>query len=139
MGRENERKYLVRDDRWRRDAGPGTHYRQGYLCLDPARNVRVRVGGGKAVVTLKGKSEDHVRDEFEYQIPIEDATQILARLCVKPVIEKMRYDIRIGGLKWQVDEFAGENTGLVIAELETDESARGISRPEWVGQKGPNG
>lgn len=135
MGRENERKYLVRDDRWKHNAGTGTHYRQGYLCLDPARNVRVRIGGGKAVVTIKGQSEDHTRAEFEYPIPVEDASQILARLCVRPLIEKTRYDIRIGGFTWQVDEFAGENAGLVVAELETDKSEREISRPEWIGQE----
>jgi len=134
MGREIERKFLVKDDRWRQMAGPGVSYRQGYLCLDNQRNVRVRMGGGKAVITVKGKAEGNARDEFEYPIPAADARQILSRIAVRPIIEKTRYEIQAGGLKWQVDEFGGENQGLVIAEVETGKSSV-ISKPDWVGEE----
>lgn len=109
------------------------HYRQGYLCLDAERSVRVRVGGGKAVITIKSKSEGDARDEFEYSIPVEDGTQILKRMCVKPIIEKTRYKIHHDDLTWEIDEFSSENEGLVIAEVETPE--RDIPRPSWVGEE----
>lgn len=133
MGREVERKFLTKDASWRRHAGAGVHYRQGYLCLDAERSVRVRVGGGKAVITIKGRPEGDARDEFEYPIPVEDGTQIIERMCVKPIIEKTRYKIQRDGLTWEIDEFSSENEGLVIAEVETSE--RDIPRPSWVGEE----
>jgi len=135
MGREIERKYLVKDESWRQHAGRGIHYQQGYLCLDMERSVRVRVGGGKGTITLKGKPEGAARDEFEYPIPADDGRQILERICVKPIIEKIRYEIRVGGLKWEVDEFFGENRGLVVAEIETGKLSGEIAKPDWVGEE----
>jgi adenylate cyclase len=134
MGREVERKYLVTDDRWRQRVGPGAHYRQGYLCADPQRSVRVRLAANEAALTIKGNVEGAARDEFEYPIPAADANQILERLCIKPIIEKTRYEIQFGGVKWQVDEFAGENEGLVIAEVETSKAPEEIPKPEWLGE-----
>src|SRR5438105_657279 len=135
MGREVERKYLVKGDAWRPRAGRGVPHRQGYLSTDPDRSVRVRVAGGKAFITVKGKSEGAARDEYEYTIPIEDAKKMLRTLCVKPLIEKTRYVVKHGKRKWEIDRFARENKGLVIAELETDDASREIEKPDWVGEE----
>lgn len=135
MGREIERKYLIRNDRWRSCTGPGTRYLQGYLSLDPERNVRVRVANADATLTIKGKSEGPIREEFEYRIPLEDADCMLAKICIKPVIEKIRYVIQDGELKWAIDEFKGENRGLIVVELETKDSSEAIVKPDWVGQE----
>jgi adenylate cyclase len=133
MSREVERKYLVRNDSWRTQAGPGVFYRQGYLSTDPDRNVRVRIGDGMAVMTVKGKG-DAARDEFEWPIPLNDAEQILSRIAIEPVIEKTRYEIREDDLKWQIDEYEGENRGLVVAEVETNKDPRDITKPQWLGE-----
>jgi adenylate cyclase len=135
MGREIERKYLVRNDGWRRLAGRGTLYRQGYLSTDPDRSVRVRVGGGKAFLTIKGKSEGPARDEFEYPIPLGDAEYFLLKLCVRPLIEKTRYVIEQAKLRWEIDEFAGDNQGLLIAELEVAGDNQEFSKPDWLGDE----
>ncbi|HLJ18426.1 MAG TPA: CYTH domain-containing protein [Bryobacteraceae bacterium] len=135
MGREIERKYLVKDESWRRHAGKGVPYTQGYLSLDSDCSVRVRIAGAKAFLTIKGKSEGAGRDEFEYAIPKKDAEQILARLCIKPLIEKTRYVIRDGKHEWEIDEFSARNRGLVIAELELDEENEKIHKPEWLGEE----
>ena len=135
MGREIERKYLLKNDDWRRCAGSGVAYRQGYLSLDPDRSVRVRVAGDRAFLTVKGKSEGASRSEFEYPIPTDDAEQMLKTLCVKPLIEKTRYIVKNGKLKWEIDEFAGENKGLVIAELETADDQQEIVKPDWLGSE----
>jgi adenylate cyclase len=98
MGQEIERKYLVANDDWRRHAGPGTLYVQGYLSIDPERTVRVRIAGGKAALTVKGEVTSSIRDEFEY--PID---RMLDNICIRPFIEKTRYVIQDGKLKWEID------------------------------------
>ena len=135
MGREIERKYLVRTDNWRHEAGPGVPYRQGYLSLDPERSVRVRTAGDKGFITIKGKSEGAGRDEFEYPIPVEDARQLLEQLCIRPLIEKIRYTVKRDGLKWEIDEFMGENQGLVVAEVELEDERQEIPKPDWLGDE----
>ena len=134
MPREVEHKFLVKDG-WRQHVGHGIRYQQGYLSLDPERSVRVRLGGGKAVITMKGKPDGAARDEFEYPIPAEDGRQILDRMCVKPLIEKTRYELSHGRLTWQIDEFGGENRGLVVTEVETDRESRDILKPDWAGDE----
>ena len=134
MGREVERKYLVKNALWRREADRGIEYRQGYLCLDPRRGVRVRLGGEKAILTVKGQSEGSARDEFEFPIPAADAEELLERICIQPIIEKTRYQVHRGDLTWEIDEFAGENRGLLIAEVETDKPPQQIPIPEWAGE-----
>jgi len=138
MAREVERKYLVRNDLWRERAGPGTPIRQGYLSIEPERSVRVRIGGDKAFLTIKGKSIGSARDEFEYPIPVEDAEQMLSELTVKPLIEKTRHVIQDGNHKWEIDEFWGENRGLVIAEVELQDPEGQITTPDWVGDEVTN-
>ena len=135
MGREVEKKYLVRSDGWRKRVKTGTPYRQGYLCMDPGRSVRVRAAGDRGFLTVKGKSEGAGRDEFEYPIPVDDAEQMLRTLCVQPLIEKTRYIIPAGDLKWEIDEFEGQNKGLLLAEIELSEGSREPEKPDWAGEE----
>ena len=135
MGRELERKFLVINDRWRRRAGRGVIYRQGYLSTDPKRSVRVRVAGEKAAITIKSETVGAGRDEYEYPIPKEEAERMLRTLCVKPLIKKTRYVIKKGKLKWELDRFAAENRGLVIAEVELKDAKQDIEKPDWLGDE----
>lgn len=132
MGVEIERKFLVKNSSWKAGA-KGTAYRQGYLCTDKERTVRARIAGEKAYLTIKGKSTGASRMEFEYEIPVEDAHVLLKNLCVKPIIEKHRYCIEYQGFVWEVDEFSGENQGLIIAEIELSEEDQFFEKPEWLG------
>ena len=134
MGQEIERKYLLKDDSWRLGA-EGVLYRQGYLSTEVERNVRVRTIGERAFLTIKGKGEGITRLEFEYQIPIADGEAILDRLCDRPLIEKLRYKIEHRGLVWEVDEFRGENAGLVVAEVELESEDQAFAVPAWVGEE----
>ena len=116
MGTEIERKFLVRDASVVNDAD-GIPYRQGYLSTVPERTVRIRIAGDHAYITIKGTNTGASRAEFEYEIPVDDARELLP-MCVPPLIEKTRYRIEHGGLTWEVDVFEGENAGLVVAEVE---------------------
>ncbi len=132
MAIEIERKFLVEGDAWR-DFGTPVLYRQGYLCTEPERTVRVRVAGPKAFLTIKGASTGPSRPEFEYEIPLEEAGFLLDRLCLRPLIEKERREIVNAGLTWVVDEFFGENAGLIVAEIELDAPDRSFALPDWAG------
>jgi CYTH domain-containing protein len=131
---EIERKFLVTGDGWR-GAGAGTRYRQGYLSLQAGASVRVRASRDTAYLTIKGETSGVSRAEYEYPIPLAHADELLDTLCIKPVIEKTRYRIEHRGLVWDVDEFAGENAGLVIAEVELESEEQAIELPEWVGDE----
>lgn len=132
MGVEIERKFLVRDERWRA-LGTGVAMRQGYLSSHPDRVVRVRIEGDAAMLTIKGRSVGASRGEWEYPIPLADAEQFLASLCEQPLIEKTRYRIEHEGMVWEVDEFFGANVGLVVAEIELEAEDQPFSRPDWLG------
>lgn len=132
MAIEIERKFLVVGDAWR--ATEGVLIWQAYLNRDQHRTVRVRVAGQHAYLTIKGSTQGATRVEFEYEIPLADAQQLRA-LCEGPVIEKVRRNIVHGGLTWEVDEFHGDNQGLVVAEIELASEDQAFSKPEWVGQE----
>lgn len=132
MGIEIERKFLVTGDQWRQ--GAGVRYSQGYLSRDKARTVRVRVAGDKAFLTIKGVSRGAARAEFEYEIPVAEAEQLL-ELSDGPLIRKLRYKVRHDGLTWEVDEFLGDNTGLVVAEVELTSEDQTFTKPSWVGKE----
>jgi len=133
MGKEIERKYLVKGVAWK-EMGEGVLYRQGYLNSQKERAVRVRTMGSRAVLTIKGISVGATRLEFEYDIPLDDCNQLLD-LCEQPLIEKTRYKIPYGGLIWEVDEFHGVNDGLVVAECELESEDQSIDKPEWIGDE----
>jgi CYTH domain-containing protein len=129
MASEIERKFLVRGDSWR--GGPkGVLQRQGYLSTeDPT--VRVRIEGSRATLCVKGAQKGLTRPEFEYAIPLADAEELL-RLCPFAV-EKTRHEREFGGRRWEVDEFHGENEGLVIAEIELAREDESFPLPLWLG------
>lgn len=138
MGVEIERKFLVASDAWRQLGTPEL-LRQGYLTSDPLRTVRVRIEGRSGeengVLTIKSKSEGASRGEWEYPIPLADAVELLERLCERPLVEKYRRRIDHAGFTWEVDEFLGENAGLVVAEIELPSEDAVFERPDWVGQE----
>ena len=138
MPKEIERKFLPANDSWRGltlDPAGGVTLCQGYLSTDPCCAVRVRIAGNRAWLGIKGEKQGATRLEFEYPVPIEEARLILERLAKRPLIEKTRYAIPFAGLIWEVDEFHGDNQGLIIAEVELEEEAQTFARPDWVGRE----
>jgi len=132
MGVEIERKFLLTNEGWRGQGHP-TLMRQGYLVADPVRTVRVRIEGERAVITIKGKSTGASRGEWEYEIPVPDATELLDGLCEQPQVEKIRHRIEHAGHTWEVDEFLGLNAGLVVAEIELGAEDEAFEKPDWIG------
>lgn len=134
MGKEIERKYLVKGTEWKKLA-KGTSYRQGYLSTVKERTVRVRTIDDKGYLTIKGITVGATRVEYEYEIPAVEADDMLSNLCEKPLIEKNRYKINFSGLVWEVDEFFGDNDGLIVAEVELTSEDQKIDLPAWVGEE----
>ena len=134
MGIEIEKKFLLIGDAWKTLA-EGTTYSQGYLSSVKERTVRVRIVDDKGFMTVKGVSIGATRMEFEYEIPFDDAHTLLDELCEKPIIQKDRYKIEFGGFIWEVDEFFGENEGLIVAEIELENEDQEFEKPEWVGEE----
>lgn len=132
MAEEVERKFLVADGAWRGLAEP-RHFWQGYLADNPGRVVRVRVADAQAWLTIKGPNRGISRCEYEYEIPVADAREMLANLCLRPVLEKRRSRISHAGLVWEVDEFLGDNAGLIIAEVELESADQPVDFPPWIG------
>jgi adenylate cyclase len=132
MGKEIERKFLVKGDAWR-GKDKGKHYRQGYLSTVKERTVRVRtVGDNKGYITVKGITVGDTRSEYEYEIPVADANEMLDRLCERPLIEKTRYRIPQDSVTWEIDEFEGDNHGLITAEVELKDEHQEVKLPEWI-------
>ena len=132
MALEIERKFLVKDDSYLRLATAKREIRQGYLSRVKERTVRVRIADDTARITIKGVNHGSTRNEFEYEIPLDDARQLLA-LCVPPIIEKTRHLVPWDGLTWEVDVFHGPNEGLVVAEIELPDEQHELSLPPFVG------
>ena len=130
MATEIERKFLIHQppfERW----GEGVEMRQGYLARGEQATARVRIAGDQGWLTIKGQTTGISRPEFEYQIPVEDAQELLA-LCEGGVIEKRRWHVPHQGHVWEVDVFYGENSGLMIAEIELSGEHEVFTRPSWV-------
>ena len=139
MGTEIERKYLVKKAEWRshkkqlqNQPNLGKEYCQGYITTENGTTVRIRIIGDTGYITLKSKAIGHTRSEFEYPIPVKDAREMLEAFCDKPLIEKIRYKINFDNLIWEVDEFLGENEGLIIAEVELESEQQQIDIPHWI-------
>ena len=130
MAIEIERKFLVIGEAWR--AAPAVYFSQGYLNRIKERTVRVRVAGELGYLTIKGATIGASRAEFEYEIPLEEAKQLFG-LCDGPLIEKYRRKINYEGMLWEVDEFLGDNQGLVVAEIELESESQSFAKPDWVG------
>ncbi len=134
MGVEIERKFLLSGDAWRQQGKP-VLLRQGYLCSDPVRTVRVRIEGDAGVLTIKSKGTGVSRGEWEYPIPLLEAQELLDTLCERPLVEKYRRRIAHAGFTWEVDEFLGENAGLVVAEIELPSEDTVFDKPDWIGRE----
>ncbi len=132
MATEIERKFLVTGTQWL-EAEPA-YYCQGYLNRDRKRTVRIRVAGDTGFLTVKGETTGMSREEFEYPIPLSDAKAML-QLCEQSLIEKNRRIVEHGGMNWEVDEFLGENEGLVVAEIELTSESQEFDLPQWVGEE----
>lgn len=134
MAKEIEHKYLIVSNEYRLLATSSHIICQGYLSLDKERTVRVRTIDNRGFVTIKGKNKGALRQEFEYEIPVADAKDMLETLCLKPVIEKCRYIVVYEGEKWEVDEFKGALSGLVLAEIELPDVNHKYSIPKFIGK-----
>ena len=134
MPKEIERKFLVKGNLWR-ELGSAKFYQQGYIKTLNKSTVRVRIIGDKGYITLKGKTTGMTRSEYEYEIPLIEAQEILQELCDFPQISKNRYLIEIDDLLWEVDEFLGENAGLIVAEVELKDEQDPIKLPDWIGEE----
>ncbi len=134
MGIEIEKKFLLKNDSWKKEAGKGDLFRQGYMSGSNRSSVRIRVAGDKANINIKSATLGITRKEFEYEIPLKDANEMLDSLCEKPFIEKRRYFIARGAHTWEVDAFEGDNSGLVVAEIELSDPDEPFDLPNWVGE-----
>ena len=136
---EIERKFLVTSDQFKADALAKNEISQGYLNSNPERTVRVRIKGESGFITIKGKGNETgtTRFEWETEIPLSEAKPLLA-LCEKGVIEKMRYEVKVGKHTFEVDEFYGDNQGLIVAEIELKSEDETFEKPHWLGEEVTN-
>jgi len=132
---EIERKFLVLNEDWRALATSAIPMRQGYLNNEKRCSVRVRISGDEAHLNIKGATIGAKRLEFEYPIPLEQASIILDSLSAGPLIEKVRYLIPQGHLTWEIDVFSGDNAGLVVAEIELSDADEAFDIPTWIGEE----
>jgi len=136
---EIERKFLVTSDAFKSEASHKNHIAQGYLNSNPERTVRVRVKGEIGFVTIKGKGNETGMSRFEWEteIALVDAKNLL-KLCESGVIDKIRYEVEIGNHTYEVDEFFGDNEGLIVAEIELKSEDEAFERPNWLGKEVTN-
>ena len=135
MGIEIERKFLMNPEKWEHLEKPvGEFYRQGYLLTDPTKTIRVRQTSEQGFLTIKGISVGATRKEFEYEIPLEEAKELLDQFSVAE-LSKIRYKISIGNHVWEVDEFSGKNAGLIVAEIELTSEDEDFEIPDWIGRE----
>jgi adenylate cyclase len=134
LGIEIERKFLIANDTWRKQIATSKQMRQGYVSTGQERSVRVRVVGNSAKLTIKKRVEGATRLEFEYEIPALDAEVILDEVCDRPLIEKTRHIVEHQGMTWEIDEFSGDNQGLILAEVELEREDQTFEKPAWAGR-----
>ncbi len=135
MATEIERKFLLANDSWREQADVGMAYCQGYLVGSRLASVRVRIQGERAFINIKSATISITRQEYEYEIPVTEAREMLDTLCEKPLVEKTRYRIAQGKHTWEIDEFHGENQGLIVAEIELMDENESFEKPDWLGRE----
>jgi len=133
MALEIEHKFLINNHSWQSAVIKSCHYQQGYLISDSSRSVRVRIHDDKAWLNIKSATIGSHRDEYEYDIPVQDAHEILANLCEKPIIIKTRHIVPFMHHTWEIDVFEGDNAGLVVAEVELTQIGEDFAKPDWVG------
>lgn len=135
MPQEIERKFLVTGDGWRAATHKTKRIRQGYLAVGPPVAVRVRLSGDEAILNVKNATQAITRSEYEYAVPVQDAEELLAGLCMGDIIEKTRHEVPGDGVTWEVDVFHGANEGLVVAEVELASEDQAFERPPWLGEE----
>lgn len=135
MAKEIEKKFLLKNAQWRGSIQQSRQFIQGYLVDTKKASVRVRLEGEKAYINIKSATLDVTRDEYEYEIPLNDAREMLDNLCDKPLIEKIRHDVMHDNKKWEIDEFQQDNEGLIVAEIELSAVDEVFAMPDWVGQE----
>lgn len=136
MAQEIERKFLLRNGEWRKDAASPRHLVQGYF--DTGANgctLRVRNDDGQGRLTIKGRPNGFARSEFEYAIPAADVAAMISEFCVPRVVDKLRYVVEFGGFEWEIDEYLGLNAGLFTAEIELPSEDTDFPRPPWLGEE----
>ncbi|CAA2143841.1 CYTH domain-containing protein [Hyphomicrobium sp. ghe19] len=133
MAIEIERKFLVANDGWRALRVFSLHIRDGLIATDGGKKVRVRINGDRATIAIKGSRNGLIRAEFEYEIPLVDANELLGNYCQGRIIEKTRHIVDSGGFRWEIDEYSGELTGIIVAEIELPATNTEFSRPDWLG------
>ena len=132
---EIERRFLTRNDAWRRAVVRSARLRDGIVAASDGRKVRVRLYEDRATLTVKSRQERGRRAEFEYEIPIEHALEMLALHCGADTIEKTRHHVPFGGFDWEVDVYEGLLAGVIIAEVELDHGEQVFAIPEWAGEE----
>jgi len=132
---EIERKFLLVNNAWRDELKCSFRIRQGYMGEIDKASVRIRVQGDKANINIKSATLSMRRMEYEYEIPLSEAEEMLDQLCKQPQVDKTRYIVERGKHKWEIDEFYGENAGLIVAEIELDDEAEVFEKPPWVGKE----
>lgn len=134
MATEIERKFLLKNDNWKLLVSKSIEIKQGYLNSNSNRTVRVRITNEKAYLTIKSKSENISRAEFEYEIPKSEALELID-LCEKPIISKTRNIVNNNNHTWEIDEFDGDNKGLILAEIELESENQQFLKPDWIGKE----
>jgi len=129
---EIERKFTIKNDSWRQQINKSQRYVQGYLAGNERTSVRIRIAGEQANINIKSATLGIFRQEYEYPLPLEDAEKMLADLCEKPVIDKVRHFVTHAGKIWEIDEFSGENEGLIVAEIELNDIEEQFELPDWA-------
>ncbi|NOT10994.1 MAG: CYTH domain-containing protein [Methylococcaceae bacterium] len=135
MAIEIEHKFLLANDDWRQQVTKSAQFKQGYLSSVATSSIRIRISDNQAWLNIKSATIGTQRQEYEYQIPLSDANEILNNLCNKPIIEKTRHYITIGNNLWEIDEFEGANEGLIVAEIELSEINQKFIKPHWLGNE----
>ncbi|MGB5640624.1 MAG: CYTH domain-containing protein [Sedimenticolaceae bacterium] len=135
MGTEIERKFLLQSDAWRDEVRDSVRLVQGYLARGDRSAIRIRIKGDEAELNIKKTLDGINRLEYEYQIPVADAREILDQVALKPLIDKTRHHVVRGNHLWEIDEFYGDNAGLVVAEIELGDADEDFDRPAWLGEE----
>lgn len=135
MAIEIEHKFLLVNDEWRSHIERTSYYKQGYLSSTKQNSIRIRISDANAWINIKSAVIGTHRLEYEYEIPLSDAKEILSELCHKPLIEKHRHFVTHDNHLWEIDEFMGENAGLIVAEIELNEVGENFRRPSWIGKE----
>jgi len=135
MPTEIEKKFLLKNDNWRDQVKSSRNIRQGYLGSMAKASVRIRLDGDNANINIKSADLAMVRQEYEYPVPVDQALEMLETLCESPQVDKIRHLVDYAGHTWEIDEFFGDNAGLVVAEIELNSEDEDFEIPEWLGEE----